>query len=468
MKHAHGWIAAGVGFLVMCASLHSGGNPHGAAPFERLLEEVDGLRQVDGPLPGMAAWQAVDGPVTLVADLAADIAPRGSVAFWLRFNQPFRTGTEAQEFSAPLLEAPDLFSYRINANANSLQLLFRWQGLKPAADGDPPVVSMPVTMPGMPGPFWVHVAFEWDRDRGVMNGYLNGSPVRLPGGRSAPWTTPPGGTLKLVVGELPVAGVHVSSAMLDPDWFSAHVSPLYHRSLDGLLGIYTPDASSAASLRGELIYERSLDSESDVRDWVMEGPGVVTFEEGWMRLYSGNPDGADGRHGHFVYWPDVVLPEDFIAEWEIQFLDPVGLNIVFFCATGRGGEDVFDPALAARDGDFRQYHSGDLNSYHASYFSNTPGHFGRNTAHIRKNHGFFLVANGPVLIHAGNWAETHTVRVMKNGNRIELSVNGETSVEFTDDGKAYGPVLGTGRFGLRQMQWSDARYRNLRIYRLRG
>jgi len=41
------------------------------------------------------------------------------------------------------------------------------------------------------------------------------------------------------------------------------------------------------------------------------------------------------------------------------------------------------------------------------------------------------------------------------------------SIDYTDPGTdRYGPVYGGGKFGLRQMQWTVARYRNLKMWRL--
>lgn len=39
-------------------------------------------------------------------------------------------------------------------------------------------------------------------------------------------------------------------------------------------------------------------------------------------------------------------------------------------------------------------------------------------------------------------------------------------IDWTDDGKEYGPVLGGGKIGLRQMQWTHFRYRNFKVWEL--
>lgn len=61
----------------------------------------------------------------------------------------------------------------------------------------------------------------------------------------------------------------------------------------------------------------------------------------------------------------------------------------------------------------------------------------------------------------------HTITLVKKGPRVQLAVGGRRVIDFTDDGEQFGPPLQDGKIGFRQMQRTDARYRNLRIYNLR-
>jgi hypothetical protein len=101
--------------------------------------------------------------------------------------------------------------------------------------------------------------------------------------------------------------------------------------------------------KGGLFYQNPLASKEDVADWIMEGPGVTEFKEGWMHMYS--PD----EKFHHVYWCPKDFPGSFIAEWELQNQETdAGLCIVFFAAKGNTGEDIFDPSFPKRDGTFNQ------------------------------------------------------------------------------------------------------------------
>ncbi|MGH7577675.1 MAG: DUF1961 family protein, partial [Longimicrobiales bacterium] len=142
-----------------------------------------------------------------------------------------------------------------------------------------------------------------------------------------------------------------------------------------------------------------------------------------------------------------------------------GLCIVFFAARGAEGGDLFDDSLQPRNGVFSEYTRGDIASYHISYYANTPFNPGRITANLRRNPGEFLVSNGPPGIPPG-LNEAHTIRLMKEGEHILLTVDDRIVIDYAGDGRRYGPILGEGRIGLRQMQWMQARYRDFRVYAL--
>ena len=123
-----------------------------------------------------------------------------------------------------------------------------------------------------------------------------------------------------------------------------------------------------------------LASKADIDKWVLEGPGRVTIEDGWMHMRSTRPDAARGVNGHIVHWCPLDFPANFVAEWEVQILSEWGLNIVFFAAHGEQGEDIFAPNLPPRDGTFVNYTKGAIKSYHISYYANAPHAPGRSTS----------------------------------------------------------------------------------------
>ncbi|WP_111640639.1 DUF1961 family protein [Marinimicrobium alkaliphilum] len=204
---------------------------------------------------------------------------------------------------------------------------------------------------------------------------------------------------------------------------------------------------------------------SDTAGWVMEGDARVVFSDGWMEMFS--PEQA----AHHVYWLDKDLPESFIATWEVQNLAvEAGLLIVFFAAMGADGEDIFDPSLPARDGTFTQYTEGDIKSYHISYYANVEHEPGRSHANLRKNNTFSLLQSGADGIPTQS-TDVHQLTLIKADNHIQMFVDDRLVIDYVDDqpvveGVDTGPALGAGKLGLRQMQWSHFRYRDLKIWDL--
>jgi hypothetical protein len=54
----------------------------------------------------------------------------------------------------------------------------------------------------------------------------------------------------------------------------------------------------------------------------------------------------------------------------------------------------------------------------------------------------------------------------KDSNIIRFYINGLLILTYEDDGEAYGPVLGSGCIGFRQMAPLVAEYSNFRVYEL--
>lgn len=221
-----------------------------------------------------------------------------------------------------------------------------------------------------------------------------------------------------------------------------------------------PDLAPPTFERGALLYTTTFDSPEAVDGWVMEGPGVVEHRDGGLEMFS-----PDERY-HHVYWAPPILPSSFVAEWTVRNLEvDAGLCIVFFAATGRHGEDIFDPALRSRNGTFTQYTNGDIANYHISYYADGKSDPQRETANLRRNPGFHHVqAGGPGVPLFDT--EPHRVRLVKLEAHIAMYVDDRLIVNWVDDG-GHGAPLEGGRLGLRQMQWTRFHYSDLSIWEAR-
>ena len=209
-----------------------------------------------------------------------------------------------------------------------------------------------------------------------------------------------------------------------------------------------------------LFYENKFSNSSDIKDWLLEGEAEVLVKDSWLEMYS--PD----QKAHHVFWCPKELPSNFMAEWELQNLNPdAGLCIVFFAAKGVDGKDVMHPSLKKRTGVFRQYTQSDLNNYHISYYANNPKKPNRPFAHIRKNKGFVTVQYGEQGIPASS-TFVHKVNLVKKENQITMTIDGREIINWKDDENKYGLVLQEGKFAFRQMQWSHFRYRNFKVWNI--
>ncbi len=220
--------------------------------------------------------------------------------------------------------------------------------------------------------------------------------------------------------------------------------------------------------RGALLYENPLSCPADLDDFLLEGKAVATFPEGRLRLENAE-SAAIGQKANYVLWCKKVFPADFLLEISFRPLREPGLAMLFFSASGREGQDLFDPSLAARTGEYVQYHHGDINAFHLSFFRRKePDERRFHTCNLRKSYGFWLVAQGADPIPDVRDADgPYTLTLLKQGPEVRFAVNGLEVLTFRDDGATWGPLLGGGRIGLRQLAPMIGEYANLRVYGLK-
>lgn len=217
----------------------------------------------------------------------------------------------------------------------------------------------------------------------------------------------------------------------------------------------------------QLIYQNSLEKEEDIRNFILEGKADISFENNSMCLKN-SLDNNLGQKANYVLWCPKTFTENIKITWEFRPLSEVGLCILFFAAEGRNGEDLFDSALAGRTGEYSQYHSGDMNAFHISYYRRKEQEervF--HTCNLRKSHGFHLVAQGAdPLPSAGDAVDFYRLSVTKFKNEIQFMMNNLCIFTFKDDGITYGLPLTKGKIGFRQLAPLVAEYRNLKVYEL--
>jgi len=305
---------------------------------------------------------------------------------------------------------------------------------------------------------WYHAAFTWDVEADYMACYMFG--------RIQADTIMEGMDASLMAEELTVGAK--TMAIADLRVYDAALTGPQIRSLiryqpgelladEGL--VYGQQRFDVDAIRGELLHENPFDDPATIADWRMEGPGMPEVIDGRLSLQTAL---AKSNTGSFVYWMPPDLPESFIAEWDITPVRAGGLCIIFFCARGRDGQDIFDPSMPERDGAFNQYTKGEVNCYHISYFRNTCTTYPN--CNLRKNSGFYLVDIGPDFVTCEAGVTSH-VTLIKNKDHVMMLTNGFVSIDFLDDGATFGPVHGSGKIGFRQMgHTGQCFYDNLRVH----
>ncbi|MFJ4029672.1 DUF1961 family protein [Paenarthrobacter sp. NPDC089989] len=236
-----------------------------------------------------------------------------------------------------------------------------------------------------------------------------------------------------------------------------------------------------------MVYRNPLRGPEDVADWVAEGPvtagtydaggqgaasalangaaaaGGAAAAEGGALMLSGSVDADEfGDHAHWTLWCPQELPDRVRISWDFLPVEEPGLAMVFFSARGHGGEDLFSARLSPRTGYYPQYHSGDLDALHVSYFRHKySSERAFRTCNLRKSAGFELVAQGADPLPPAEDADGfYRVAVTKDGPRVAFSINGLSLFDWVDPSAGH---LAGGYFGIRQMAPLVAAYRNLLV-----
>jgi hypothetical protein len=215
----------------------------------------------------------------------------------------------------------------------------------------------------------------------------------------------------------------------------------------------------------DLVYQNPLAAASDVAGFRLEGDAAISFPQGRMRMEN-RRDPAEGQKANFVHWCPEDLPADLAVSWEFWPIREPGLCILFFAATGIHGEDLFDPRLAERTGEYQTYHHGEIHAFHISYFRRKhPRERAFQTCNLRKSYGFHMVAQGAdPLPSVADAAPPYRCQLVKCGPEIAFAINDLLVLKWADDGETYGPLLHGGKIGFRQMAPLIAEYANLEVH----
>lgn len=217
----------------------------------------------------------------------------------------------------------------------------------------------------------------------------------------------------------------------------------------------------------KLLYENALALPGDLKDFMLEGSAKLSVEGGCL-LMENELSAAEGQKANYVLWCRHEFPDNIRIEWDFLPLREPGLAMLFFAAAGRGGESLFDSRLQPRNGEYPQYHHGDINAFHVSYFRRKEAdERAFHTCNLRKSYGFHLVSQGadplPDAAEAVANGVFYHICVEKRPSRVDFMINDLKLFRFEDDGQRFGPLLGGGCIGFRQLAPMKGAYRRLRV-----
>jgi hypothetical protein len=212
-------------------------------------------------------------------------------------------------------------------------------------------------------------------------------------------------------------------------------------------------------------YVNDLGSPAALQGWIAEGPIRIDQGPSGVILSSEAGPGPDTDDGHWTLWCPDGFTDDIRITWEFRPISEPGLAMLFFAATGHSPGGLFSPSQADRDGGYGQYHSGDIDALHVSYFRHKwPDERAFRTCNLRKSAGFHLVAQGAdPLPPAGDATGFYRMAVEKRGPLVRFFVNELLLFAWHDDGTQGGPPRGGGHIGFRQMAPLVAEYRALAV-----
>lgn len=407
---------------------------------------------VDGR-EGQAIRSSADDGMAVTVPLGEVDTQQGTLMFWFRTDVPTPALSEDKRVSRPIRtvegNGPEVRIVRAG-NQASIALGNPW------GKGGPNAVFSYIH-PGK----WYHLAYTWNADADDVCLWLFGEAYgdtlgkwRSGDANTDPWDD----TLEVATGDYAIDDLRIYDRAMTGAEITAAAGYGDGECMTDEGKIFFDTVLDADAIKGELLCEDNFDAPWQER-WVLEGPGILTQEGDRLRVQEPAPDAAGANH--MALWNRQSFPKDFVAEWKFTPNEVAGLCIVFFCAAGVDGEDIFAQSLAPRDGTFVQYINGDINCYHISYFRNTCSR-SPNCA-LRKNVDFWRASAGYdyIPLEAG---VTSKLTLVKRGAHIQFAVNDRICIDWVDDGVTRGPVLGAGKIGLRQMMTTDGWYDSFRVW----
>ncbi|MEM7180370.1 MAG: DUF1961 family protein [Spirochaetota bacterium] len=210
------------------------------------------------------------------------------------------------------------------------------------------------------------------------------------------------------------------------------------------------------------IYYNPLANAQDIQQFRLEGKARLDFPNDRLRMQNVLPESAKQK-ANFVLWCPLEVKEGVKISFKFKALSRRGLAVFFFLAQGRDGSDLFSKHLQIRTGEYKQYHHGDIDSYHLSYYRRRKERdIASPNIRLRKSYGHHIARTAADPIQ---FQKEHLLEFQVLHGSITFSVDGTVILSWKESGK-FGKALKKGKFGFRQMAPLVAEYSELEVFAL--
>ena len=240
------------------------------------------------------------------------VSQQASISFILHTDKTYNNGRPEQEFTQTLIELSGLGSCILQKSISDILIYFQWEN-EEIHNG------FYIKLTDLPGPQKYVFQFTWDAEKGLLDGYMNGISFRMENtDYYKPWEVKGSATeFNVPSGPNRVTDVKVLSRYMPKNEAVKQVPKSLVGKMAHLLRLQSlPSPKDISKRKSKLLYSSPMNSKSSVKDWILEGPAEIRFEDNKMIMSSQIPNPPDGSTGHFNFWCPADFPENIIVEWD--------------------------------------------------------------------------------------------------------------------------------------------------------
>jgi|GEM_PF-819955 len=321
---------------------------------------------------------------------------------------------------------------------------------------------------------WYQFAFTWNKPASRFQIYVNGilcGATIYPFQSETPHPQLFLGNTAMVFADLGIYDVELSSGDIAKS-YAASTYPRNPAITRELMRLFTfqpkPHVDWQPDPTWTPRYERALTNAEDFTGWIQQG----CLEEPYLlKERRITPEGLlvqtpDQVHTEtrVYFWSPTAFEGDIAVELEFRPEQETGLALLVVQATGMQREDFIADHPKRTSGSMRTIISDRVRNYHWEFF--------RKAVDVRADLGTHVLVKNPwhhplgmsstPPLRIGEW---HKLQFVQENARLRTAIDGEWVLDVRDDAfNNNGPILNSGRIGLRLMYATRMRFRNLKVW----